>query len=181
MRAVIATVMFLVIGVLAVSLISKVRGRGSFLAFADALAGMKVIPAGWARPVAGATIAAEAVVLALLVWPGGAVAGLAAATLLFGGFTAALFTAVRRGTTVGCHCFGATSAPVARRHVARSGFLLAASLGALCGALAVSTRPLSGMPAPQLLIALTTAAIVVVVLVRLDDLAWLFRGATHTP
>ncbi|MEH1124893.1 MauE/DoxX family redox-associated membrane protein [Micromonospora sp. CPCC 206061] len=166
-------------GVLAISIIGKVRTRVGFHAFADAITGLQVISPRWSRLVAAASIAAETFVLALLVWPGGAPAGLAAAVLLFGAFAFVLARAIRRGSTVGCHCFGPTSAPVAWRHVIRSGFLAVASFGALLGTIALPAVSLGSLDPPQLLLALFVAGIVVMALVWLDDLTWLLRGATH--
>ena len=178
MRVIVVTVVLLVVGVLLVSLISKLRSRAAFREFADALAALRVIPRRWALPLARLSVAAEAAVFGALVWPGGTVAGLAGGTVLFAGFTAGLAVAVRRGATVGCHCFGATSAPVAPRHLVRSGFLSVASFGALCVAATTHAGRLTGLPAPQLIAALAAAGILVATLVWLDELLWLFRGAT---
>jgi hypothetical protein len=180
MRVVVATVVLLIIGVLLVSLISKLRSRAAFREFADALAALRVIPGRWALPLAWLSVAAEAAVFGALLWPGGTVVGLAGGTVLFAGFTAGLAVAVRRGATVGCHCFGATSAPVARRHVVRSGFLSAAALGALCVAATAHVGWPTGLPAAQLIVALAAAGLLVAALVWLDELRWLFRGAAST-
>nr|WP_243707211.1 MauE/DoxX family redox-associated membrane protein [Micromonospora sp. KC606] len=171
--------MLTISGVLAISIFSKVRMRASFRAFADAVTSLQMISPRWSRPVATATIAAETVVLALVVWPRGAPVGLAAAVLLFGLFAVVLARAVRRESTTGCHCFGATSAPVAWRHVMRSGLLALASFGALLGAIAAPAMSLGSLDPPQLLLAVFTAGMVVAALVWLDDLTWLLRGATH--
>ncbi|GLH98167.1 MauE/DoxX family redox-associated membrane protein [Phytohabitans aurantiacus] len=165
-------------GVLAISIISKVRTRAGFEAFADAITGLRVSSARWSRPMAVAAIAAETVVLALVVWPAGAPVGLAAAVLLFGTFTVVLARAVRLGSTSGCHCFGPTSAPVAWRHVMRSGFLATASLAGLLGMIALPSVSLGSLDPPLILAAASAAGVAVVVLVWLDDLTWLLRGAT---
>jgi hypothetical protein len=177
MRLLVATVVFLIAGVLAVSLVSKLRSRSSLRAFATGLGELRVLPAGLARPVAGAAVVAEAAALGLLLWPGTAIAGLGLAVLLFGGFTTALVLAVRRGSQAGCRCFGATSAPVAWRHVARSGALGAAALVALAAQLVEATRPLTGIGGPQTVVAVGVAAMGVGALVWLDELAWLFGKA----
>ncbi|TDC43952.1 MauE/DoxX family redox-associated membrane protein [Micromonospora sp. KC213] len=166
-------------GVLAISIVSKVRTRASFHAFADAVTGLQVTAPRWSRPVAVASIAAETVVLVLVVWPGGAPAGLGAAVLLFGAFAVVLARAVRRGSTTGCHCFGPTSAPVAWRHVVRSGFLAVASFGAFLGTFALPTVALASLDPSQILLSIFAAGMVVTALVWLDDLTWLLRGAAH--
>lgn len=154
------------------------RTRAAFHAFASAITDLRVAPARWSRPVAVAAIAAETAVLALVLWPGGATVGLTAATLLFSAFAVVLARAIRRGATVGCHCFGPTSAPVAWRHVARSGFLAVTAIGALWGAFALPAVSLGSLDPPRVLLAFSAAGIVVMVLVWLDDLTWLLRGAT---
>lgn len=176
--AVVASILTLA-GVLAISVIGKVRSRMSFHAFADAIAQLRVAPVRWSRPVAVASIAAEAAVLALVLWPGGTVIGLAAAVLLFGAFTVVLARAVRQGSTAGCHCFGPTDTPVAWRHVARSGFLAGTAAGALLGAITLPAISLRGLEPPHLILALSLAGFIVTTLVRLDDLTWLLRGASH--
>jgi hypothetical protein len=178
MRVVMVSVIFLLVGVLAASLASKVRSRASFRAFADAIAGMRVIPTRWAGSVAAAAIAAEAVTATLLLWPRALLVASAAATVLFGGFTATLVAVLHRGAAVGCHCFGETSAPVSWPHVARSGFLCAASVGTMCWAIAGGSASPADVDAPQLLVAVAAAGVAVAALVRLDDLLWLVRGVS---
>ncbi|GIE99578.1 MauE/DoxX family redox-associated membrane protein [Paractinoplanes rishiriensis] len=177
MRVVIASIILLIAGVLVVSLAGKLRGRAAFRGFAAAVVEMGLVRPRLGRPVAALAIGAEATVLVLLAWPAGTVPGLAAAALLFAGFTAALAVAVRRGARAGCHCFGASSTPVARRHVLRGGFL-----GTVAAAAAVlaPAGPLTGISAPQALTAAAAAAVGVAALVWLDDLVWLFRRATPT-
>ncbi|MEO3746637.1 MauE/DoxX family redox-associated membrane protein [Plantactinospora sp. B5E13] len=179
MSAVVVAAILTTSGALAISVVGKVRTRSAFAAFADAITGLRVLPPPWSRPAAAASIAAEMLVLALLFWPGGASVGLAAAVLLFGAFALVLALAIRRGATVGCHCFGPTGAPVSRRHVIRSGFLSAVSFGALVGTIAQPATSLSRLDPPQLVLACVAAGLVVAALVWLDDLVWLLRGPTH--
>ncbi|MDI6097439.1 hypothetical protein QLQ12_02350 [Actinoplanes sp. NEAU-A12] len=162
------------------SLVSKSRTRAGFATFAGAIAEMGLVSVRGARPAAALSIAAEFVVLALLAWPAGAVPGLAAATVLFAGFTIALTVAVRRGSNAGCHCFGASSSPVARRHVFRAAGLCAVSAAAFGAAAVSSAVPLAGIGAAQALIAVAVAGIGVAALVWLDVLAWLLRGPAST-
>ncbi|CCH16388.1 MauE/DoxX family redox-associated membrane protein [Micromonospora lupini] len=177
--AVIAAILTLA-GVLAISVIGKMRNRLSFEAFAEAVTELRATSARWSRPVAAASIAAEAGVLALVLWPGSAVVGLAAAVLLFGVFTIVLAQAVRRGAPVGCHCFGPSDTPVAWRHVVRSALLAGMAAGALVAGLTLPAVSLTILEPPQFLVAFTIAAFIVTTLVRLDDLAWLLRGVPHT-
>lgn len=179
MRVVITTAVLVIVGVLAVSLISKLRSRSGFALFADAIADMGLVRASWARPAAALSMAAEAVVLAMLILPVSTVPGLAAAAVLFACFAATLATAVRRGVQVACHCFGASSTPVAWRHVVRGGILCAVAFTALCCASVSDTPAFTQIGAPQMLAATVVAGICVAALVWIDDLVWLFRSATQ--
>jgi hypothetical protein len=62
----------------------------------------------------------------------------------------------------------------------RSGFLCVAAFAALGGAWAMPARPLTGIASPEIGVAVVAAAVIVTLLVRLDDLFWLFRGGTQT-
>ncbi|MEV4282241.1 MauE/DoxX family redox-associated membrane protein [Actinoplanes xinjiangensis] len=177
MRVVIASIILLIAGVLAVSLVSKLRTRSGYTAFADALVAMGITTPRRAPQVAALSVTAELVVLATLVWPGGALPGLAAATVLFAGFTAALVVAVRRGSGASCHCFGASDSPVAWRHVVRAAGLGALSAGGFGGTVVLPAASLTGLGAAQALIAVAVAGAGVAALVWLDDLAWLLRGS----
>ncbi|MBO3737440.1 MauE/DoxX family redox-associated membrane protein [Actinoplanes flavus] len=174
MRVVTVICILLLTGVLAISLISKLRSRAGFTAFAGAVVDFGLAPRHRARPVAAAAVAAEMIVVAALFRPSGATVGLALAAALFAVFTVALATAVRRGSRAGCHCFGASSAPVSRRHVLRAALLCAVATGALAG----PADPLTGLTGPQALAAAAVAAIGVAALAWLDEIVWLFRGAT---
>lgn len=176
MRVYIASAIFLFAGTLVVSSVSKIRSRAHFRAFTGAVAGMGVVTGRWAGPAAIAAVAGELSVLAMLLWPPTAVAGLAAATALFAGFTVVLARAVRRDAGVSCHCFGASRSPVAWRHVARAGLLCAVAAGALVGAAATPVVPITHIEAWQALIAVVAAGAGVAALVWLDELAWLFRS-----
>ncbi|MFC7533003.1 MauE/DoxX family redox-associated membrane protein [Actinoplanes sp. GCM10030250] len=180
MRVFIAATTFLIIGVVAVSLMTKVRSRVAYDGFAGAVAEFGRLPARWARPGAALCIAAEFAVLTALAWPAAAAPGLAAASVLFACFTIALTAGVRRGSRAGCHCFGASSTPVAWRHVMRAGSLCAVAAAAAGCALVSPSAPLTALGAQQALIASVVALAGAAALVWLDDLIWLFRGTTST-
>jgi Methylamine utilisation protein MauE len=114
--------------VLLVAAVTKLPRPGRFV---EAVRGYEVIPAGLARPVAVAVLAAEtAAGLALLT--GWAVsAALVVALVLFAAFSAAVGVALRRGATVTCGCFGSADEQVSSRTLVRLGLLLATTTGAL--------------------------------------------------
>ncbi|WP_051579862.1 MauE/DoxX family redox-associated membrane protein [Pseudonocardia acaciae] len=107
---------------------SKLRNRAAFDQFVGAVRAVFPRLSGRHGVVAAALVAAtEAAVPVLLVAPGTAPAGVALACLALLGFTAAVVTALRRGSTVPCRCFGGSSAPLGRHHLVRNGVLLAAA------------------------------------------------------
>ena len=162
--------------VFAVSVMGKLRGRGSYGGF---VAATGRLGPGWmlarvpAGAVAGGVLAAEAAVPMLLVPPGTAWTGLALAGLLAAVFAVALLAARRRGDGAPCHCFGASSRPAGGVHVVRNAVLAAAAvLGTVAGALA------DGPPGPLGAVTATAAGVALAaVTVTADDVAELFRPA----
>lgn len=90
----------------------------------------------------------------LIVMP---VAGAMLALGLLVAFTAGLANALRRGSHVPCHCFGASSAPIARNHLVRNVLLLGTAAAALA-------------PASTSIAAAAAGALVGVAILAWDDL-----------
>lgn len=171
----------LLLGMFLVSLAGKVRSRRAFHAFVAATATLLAVAPAPARRFALLAMAAEAVIVVLLAvppTPPAAVpptlpAGFALSAVTLGGFGYALVRALKQGRTAPCRCFGASSAPVGRRHVIRNLVLIAAAVTA-----AVAT--LDGAPhaveTPGVVITALAALVCVVLVTRLDDIAELFRA-----
>ena len=89
---------------------------------------------------------------------------------LLAAFTAAIAIAVRRGRTAPCWCFGVSSTPLGRSHVARNLFLIAVAVLGLAAAAA-------GGSAVTAAAALAAGCGVVagLLVTRLDDLMSLVR------
>ncbi|MFI6505082.1 MauE/DoxX family redox-associated membrane protein [Nonomuraea typhae] len=159
----------LLAGVFVVAVAGKVRGRAAFGEYVASIAALGFVP--WARPVAGALVAAEILVAVSLATP----AGLGAALLLLAVLTTGIVLGVRRGRRVPCRCFGAAAAPLGPTHVVRN-LVLA---GVACAGLAA--RVLGGSAAAAdpagVAVALAAAAAGVLVVVRLDDLVSLFKAS----
>ncbi|GIH73963.1 MauE/DoxX family redox-associated membrane protein [Planobispora longispora] len=158
--------------VFAASLVSKVRGRVSFASFTASLPGFGV-PAGRARGVAGAVVAAEAAVLVLLALPDTVPFGFALATALLAVFSWAMARVLRRGARVPCRCFGASATPVSVLHVTRNLVLACAALTAGAFSAAAGQPP---HPA-GLMIAAATGAVLAALVITLDDIAGLFTAS----
>lgn len=96
-------------------------------AFARSLADFLPLGPRAARAAATVVFATEAAI-ALLLLAGGrlASAGMAAAFLLFAAFGATIGTALARGRTVSCNCFGSGARRISRYDMVRNGILLAA-------------------------------------------------------
>jgi hypothetical protein len=123
--------------VFALALAGKVSGREAFAAFTRSLRAMAVLPEPAVAPAARASVVAEALVVVLLAIPARypAAAGFAVAVGVLAVFTAAILRSVRRGNSVPCRCFGASSTPLGTRHVVRNIVLIAVALTGLAATL----------------------------------------------
>jgi hypothetical protein len=160
----------LLVGVFVLSVAGKVGRRGSFAAFRDTLRGLRLVPAGALGPVAAAVVATEALVPPLLALPATATAGFVLSGAALAGFTAVVVRSVVRRDRTPCRCFGASTVPLGLPHLARNVALLAA---AAVGALGANTLP---HHAGGVATALTAAAVLVLLITRLDDLVELFAS-----
>jgi hypothetical protein len=151
-----------------VFLVSALSKR-DFSAFSVSLRRMRVMPAGWVRPVGILVVAAEALTVVLLAIPGTAL-GFALAVVLLGTFTAAIVAVLSRGIAEPCPCFGPKAAPLGWEHLGRNAFLLVvAILGGFASSGAASTG--------ALVVAAAAGVVVGALITRLDDLVALFRAA----
>jgi hypothetical protein len=131
--------------------------------------------AGWGRSAAAAVLVAELTTVALLLTPNAAVAGFAAAAGLSAAFAAGVAGALRRGERAPCRCFGASTAPLGRTHLARNALVGVTALVGLASTQATTAEPWHlGGAATAVLAGLVVAALVV----RLDDLTALFTPSS---
>ncbi|MFS7873460.1 MauE/DoxX family redox-associated membrane protein [Streptomyces asiaticus] len=155
-----------------IAFLSKSAGRGRFAAFVESLPAMGVVPARLVGPAAAAVVTAEGAVCALLIPPsdGATMAGLALAAGLLSVFSAAIARTIRRGTGATCRCFGASAAPLGRRHLLRN--LLLTAIAATAGLMTLAG------PAPATatgaLVAAAAGLVAGALVTVLDDLAELF-------
>jgi uncharacterized membrane protein YphA (DoxX/SURF4 family) len=150
--------------VFVVSAAGKLRAYGEFV---TSVRDFRLLPPAWDRPVAAVVVAVEVAVPVLLLVSATARLGAALAIGLLAVLTAAVWSAVQRGTGAVCRCFGVRPDPLGPRHVARNLTLLVAAGLALGG----------GAVAPAgVVVAVGAAVVAALVLLRLDDLADLFRG-----
>ncbi|WP_413803761.1 MauE/DoxX family redox-associated membrane protein [Streptomyces iranensis] len=156
-----------------IAFLSKSAGRGRFTAFVESLPAMGVVPLRLVGPAAVAVVAAEGAVCALLIVEsnGATVAGLALAAGLLSAFTAAIARTIRRGTGATCRCFGASAAPLGRRHLLRNVVLTA--VAAAAGLMAQADR--APATATGALVAAAAGLVTGALVTVLDDLTELFR------
>ncbi|WP_391858451.1 MauE/DoxX family redox-associated membrane protein [Streptomyces rugosispiralis] len=169
-----------VIGVVfLIAFLGKSAGRGRFAAFVDSLPAMGVVPPRLVRPAAGAVVTAEGAVCALLIAPSdvAAVAGLALAAVLLSVFAAATARTIRRGTGATCRCFGASAAPLGRRHLVRN--VLLTALAAAAGLMTLADR--APTTATGALVAAVAGLVAGALVTVLDDLAELFGPSRARP
>ncbi|MFC1417896.1 MauE/DoxX family redox-associated membrane protein [Streptacidiphilus cavernicola] len=169
----------LVVGVFALSAASKLRGRRAFAGFVRSLEPLVGLRGRSATAIAAVVVLLECAVVPLSLLPGAGRTGPGLAVLLLCGFTAVLASALRRGSTAPCACFGASVSPASGWHIVRNVLLLASSV--LAALPSDEPAALWRAPAPALLLCLLTAVVLVVALTRLDDLAELLRPAAATP
>ncbi|MGI5268331.1 MauE/DoxX family redox-associated membrane protein [Nonomuraea sp. CA-218870] len=162
----------LVVGIFLVSLAGKVRSRQAFREFITATGTLLAVDPGRARRLGLLAVVAEAAIVVLVAVPVTAPAGFALAAVTLGGFGYALVRALRREKAAPCHCFGASETPVGRHHVVRNLVLIVAALAAMGAAFAGTP---GGVEVPGMVIAAAAAAVCVLIVVRLDDIAELFR------
>jgi hypothetical protein len=164
------TCRWLLVGVFVVAAASKAT-RHAFQQFTASTG--RLLPARWSgrgRPVAVAVLAGEAATAGLLAWPVTAPAGLGLAVVLSLGFAAGIGGALRRREQAHCHCFGASTTPLGRTHLARNGAMAGVALAGLALP-QLSPGPVHPVGAGlAVLVGLLLAALVV----RMDDLVALF-------
>ncbi|WP_433259050.1 MauE/DoxX family redox-associated membrane protein [Streptosporangium sp. CA-135522] len=161
----------LLAGVFVVALAGKLRGRAAFDEFVASIVALGMFPRAGSVTAAYAVLGAEAAVILSLALPSTVLLGFAAAMALLAALTAGILAAMRRGRRAPCRCFGASAAPLGKAHVVRNLLLLlAGGAGLTAGAVAGD----AGAHPAGIALALVTAAVGGLFVVRLDDLLGLF-------
>lgn len=163
-----------VAGVFALSSAGKLRDPAGFARSLEPFG----IGARARRPLAGALIATELVVVPLVLWRPLAAAGLFLAAGLLALFAAAIARTVRAGRRVRCRCFGADGAVLRPAHAWRNGAL--AGLALAGGALA-ATDPAGTIEAGGAVVVAAAAAAVLLLLWAFDDVAELLAPREEAP
>ncbi|MFT9473262.1 MauE/DoxX family redox-associated membrane protein [Streptomyces sp. Mo3] len=164
-----------------IAFLSKAAGRARFATFVESVPAMGVVPTRLAGPAAGAVVTAEGAVCALLIVPSAdaTVAGLALAAGLLSVFAAAIARTMRRGTGATCRCFGASAAPLGRRHLLRN--VLLTAISAAAGLMTLANQAPAPVTATGAILAALAGLVPGTLVTVLDDLAELFGASTAKP
>ncbi|WP_217211873.1 MauE/DoxX family redox-associated membrane protein [Streptomyces sp. AC550_RSS872] len=149
----------------------KARGRAAFAEFASSVVALRLLPRKASRAAAAAVVGTEAAAAVLLAFPATALAGFVVAIGLLVAFVTGIVMALRGGRAVPCRCFGASATPLGPVHVVRNLALTAVGLAGLAAGLTSSAWPAH---AGGVAVTAATAAIGALILIRFDDLAFLF-------
>lgn len=143
--------------------------------FTHAVTTFAILPAWASKPAAYLLLTAE-FATALLVIAGGPLlnAGLVMATALLLVFSFALLSVLRRNMRISCNCFGPSHIPVSRYDVWRNAGLIVICLAGLA-ATSLANNPQRSLDFAGWSIAALAASVTLLLLVRLGDIAQLFR------
>lgn len=119
----------LIAGVFLVAVVSKVRNRHSYAAFARSVEQIGLVPSRLVGHAAAAVALGEGATAALLLWPGPGrvplgLAGFGLAVALLTAFVVAIRRTRQRNVAVDCRCFGPSTEPLGLAHLWRNAALL---------------------------------------------------------
>ncbi|MEV8637014.1 MauE/DoxX family redox-associated membrane protein [Streptosporangium sp. NPDC051023] len=151
-----------------VAVATKVRGRSDLAQFRAAVREFGVgLP--WSSAASGAVIAGELVAASLMLIDAVAPVGLGLAAVLLAAFTGAIGSAVRRGATTSCRCFGASDQPLGVRHVVRNVILLSITAAGMTGTL-LAPGGVGGLDVTALFLSGFVAVVLATLVIAYDDL-----------
>ncbi|NEA34323.1 MauE/DoxX family redox-associated membrane protein [Streptomyces sp. SID13031] len=150
--------------------ISKLSAREDFREFVRSLRRLRSVPRRAAAPAGWALLIGEAITAPLMALSPSA--GRALAVFLLAALTVGATLIVRSNAVVACRCFGAATEPLSRRHVARNVFLLTiATSGIMSDGISPTASPAATAAA------VASGLLTALVVIRLDDIVYLFRSS----
>lgn len=154
---------------------NKLRGRHELAEFNIAVSAFGV-PAVWSWPIAVSIVALELAVAIAVAFDVTAGIGLCMAASLLLCFSVAIASALSRGVSTSCRCFGASTRPLGVRHIVRNAILLL--ITAAASAKFLLSPPMTSAdswnPAFMVLAAFS-AVVVALLLIAFEDLAALVQ------
>ncbi|MEO3796970.1 MauE/DoxX family redox-associated membrane protein [Nonomuraea sp. B10E15] len=148
---------------------SKVRGRRGFIEFRATVSAFGV-KARWSSAVAGAVIACELAAAALMPVGVTAPAGLGIGAALLIVFSLVIASALRRGTSTSCRCFGTSTQPLGARHLVRNAILLMTAGVGLAGTVLTGHMGSAGFDTAALIVSGFAAVVAAALVIAYDDL-----------
>ncbi len=146
------------------SFVAKLRDVQSFR---NAVEDFQVVPRRLVAPTAVAVLAVEATVAASMLTTGWALAtGFVLAVGMLAAFSLAIGLVLRRRLEVSCNCFGSPTTKVSAVDLVRNGTF---ALFAVVGLWAMTAAGGTGVPAQDIALTAPIAAVVVALLVNLND------------
>lgn len=124
----------LVASVLAVSLVSKVRGRIAFQRFVATISAFNLFSKRFSKAAAVVAIAVELTIIGLLLAEPGstrATLGLGAAFTLLAAYSLSLVSVLARGLETSCNCFGSTDHTVSLYDIGRNLAIMGSCVGGI--------------------------------------------------
>jgi hypothetical protein len=165
--------------VFAMSAMGKMRSRAAFDGFVrTTLTLLGAAVPGWMigragiRRVAGAVVATESAIPVLIVIPVLTRLGHGLAMVLLPVFGFAIAAALWRGVRTSCRCFGSSSVPLGAGHLIRNALLF----GVAATGLVIGPRGIGHADPGGLVVAVAAAAVLTLLVVRLDDVIALFTS-----
>ena len=165
-------------GVFLLSFLSKVRDRSAARQFIDWVRQLELVPPLLAPAVAGTMLLTEGTIVGLVAFEATSALGFILAAILMSLFSGGIGLILRRGGSIPCRCFGASTYPIGRTHLARTLVVLAA---AVLGAVAtIALDPASGHAAGNA-IAVAVGIVIALLLRFIDEIVFLFTAPSVAP
>jgi hypothetical protein len=161
--------------VFAASSYGKLNSKSAFRDFVTWIGALSASFARVRTPLAIAIAASEVLIVLLIAIPRSYAAGLALAACLFAIFGIGMLVIIRSRRTIGCNCFGSSSAPVGIRHLVRNVLLYSIAVAGIAPIGPRATDPAG------IALAIGAALAIAALLVSVDELEILFANPRHEP
>ncbi|TDE47930.1 methylamine utilization protein MauE [Nonomuraea mesophila] len=148
---------------------SKLRGRRGFIEFRAAVSAFGVKPR-WSSAAAGAVIACELAAAALMPADVTAPMGLGIGIALLIVFSLVIGSALRRGLSTSCRCFGTSTRPLGARHLVRNAILLTVAGAGLAATVLTGHMGSAGLDTAALFVSGFAAVVAAALVIAYDDL-----------
>lgn len=161
--------------VLAASSYGKLNSKSAFREFIAWIGTLSALFARVRTALAIAITVGEVLIVLLIAIPASYAVGLALASCLFAIFSIGMLVIISSGRTIGCNCFGTSSAPVGIRHLIRNVLLCSIAVAGIAP-IGPRATDLAGVA-----LVIGAALVIAALLVSVDELEMLFANPKHEP